>query len=811
MTEKKHHKTQSYQSLNDTIIEEESKKVEKAEEDKSNHIKIDCSDQIKRILHSSRDTNPDDNLDYSIIKLSKNGIRPILKGKRYKEFIRKTPKVIDNTKENQENDVSDSDEESKESQSFNLKGSKKSESPLNPESTIKTKTTSNGYDLIILITAYNEGKKEFESTIQKGIDENIPDLYNAGCSNIAVIVIVDGLAPFHKASKFHTKPEEQKNFCPCNNNPASQFCVKENCKKKLDELGCQNETYFDQYVNWNTIKSKLRTIHNTEKHENQRPEGDKTARENLEIMKKLKVFADSKIEKAHLFCKIAEVTEKIPGTSEEKTFNYNFLFCIKQDNKRKLNTHTWFLKGFCPRMNPKFIIFLDVGTKPLKQSLSPLYNCLKNDNKVAGCCGEIIPDSKNWSNFVEQAQLVEYKFSHVFDKSLESLFGYISVLPGAFSAYRYECFNEDIMNVYFFTENNTKIGLFDANMYLAEDRILCLELVCMRGKDNLLRYIPESQAETDVPDQLWLLMMQRRRWNNGAWFSSIYTIRNWTKILNSNHSCYRKTALCLFMTYYVVSALFSWILVGAFYVSFSISLKRNLQETNNDLNKLNKFSTPIIMFYVSTLIAMVVISLSVKPEKVKHFLNILSFIYGLYTILTIIMTLRFIFRDGLQITDIQENISILMLVTIIILSFLVLSQKCFKPLCVILKGVFQFFFLSGTYVNMFLIYSICNIHDVSWGNRPGGESASELQAAHYESQRITWLIIWIISNGLFSYFFNWVSGGQDESARQFIIYFAWTTFGVIFVKILGGLLYIFYNCCCLDTRKRVEENHDNRV
>ena len=41
------------------------------------------------------------------------------------------------------------------------------------------------------------------------------------------------------------------------------------------------------------------------------------------------------------------------------------------------------------------------------------------------------------------AQHVEYKFAHILDKALESVFGYITVLPGAFSAYRWDVINGD--------------------------------------------------------------------------------------------------------------------------------------------------------------------------------------------------------------------------------------------------------------------------------------------------------------------------------------------------------------------------------
>lgn len=38
---------------------------------------------------------------------------------------------------------------------------------------------------------------------------------------------------------------------------------------------------------------------------------------------------------------------------------------------------------------------------------------------------------------VQRAQKFEYCISHILDKSFESLFGFIQVLPGAFSGYRW--------------------------------------------------------------------------------------------------------------------------------------------------------------------------------------------------------------------------------------------------------------------------------------------------------------------------------------------------------------------------------------
>ena len=739
MLEERKSKTLSKEnSLNDTHIEDP-----QVDQDEKSFLEVRRPESSivysgyipnELVLTTYREHILDDNLDFSIIKLTDKGIEAIVEGEKYKNFLAN------------QND-----------------------------------------DMIILVTAYNEKKKEFQSTIEEGINQNIEDLISRGCKSIKVIVIVDGLTPFYNASKAHVEQESlNTGFCCCGEDEVRKICEK--CQRDIsDGESCKHEEYFDNYISWSKIKESLKVIYAKTQREHQ--QRNLKEKEYEQITKNLDQLRNLKIEKSFLFCK--EI--------KEEKFSYKFMFCIKEQNKRKLNTHIWFLRGFCKNLDPQFVIFLDVGTKPLKNSLSPLYECLRQKDDVAGCCGEIVPQDSSFFNFVVQAQIVEYKFSHILDKALESLFGYVSVLPGAFSAYRYECLSKEILDKYFYSEMKKDISMFEANMYLAEDRILCLELVCMEDRQNILKYVPGSQAETDVPDDLAKLIVQRRRWNNGSWFSTIYTILNCTKVKKSGHSWYRILFLYILMIYYTIVALFSWVLVGAFYVSFSISLKRNLNETNNDLNKLDKFSTPIIQFYVSTLIALVIISLSVKPDRVKPFLNAIAAIYGIYSILTILLSIIFVFRKdiGFNANSIKENISIFLFVTIILLTLLIIVVRgaVFK----IAKGSFQFICLTGSYVNMFLIYSICNIHDVSWGNRPGGESNDDHKLGVFELQRITWLCIWILSNGIFAYFFNWISGDEDESARKFIIYFAWITFGIILVKIAGGIIFIgvtSYERCC---------------
>src|SRR5207253_1465160 len=92
-------------------------------------------------------------------------------------------------------------------------------------------------------------------------------------------------------------------------------------------------------------------------------------------------------------------------------------------------------------------------------------------------------------------------------------------------------------------EEEIKTGLFEANMYLAEDRILCFELISKRDSQWVLHYVKSAYAETDVPDDIIELISQRRRWLNGSFFASLYAICHTTFIWRSSHTGFKKFAL----------------------------------------------------------------------------------------------------------------------------------------------------------------------------------------------------------------------------------------------------------------------------
>ena len=127
-----------------------------------------------------------------------------------------------------------------------------------------------------------------------------------------------------------------------------------------------------------------------------------------------------------------------------------------------------------------------------------IFLAFNKDSNIGGACGELQVDLGKWwkklINPLVASQNFEYKISNILDKPLESVFGYISVLTGAFSAYRFKALEGRVLETYLKGEdgndkNTDKTDIFEDNMYLAEDRILCFELITNKKRAWSLKYI----------------------------------------------------------------------------------------------------------------------------------------------------------------------------------------------------------------------------------------------------------------------------------------------------------------------------------
>jgi chitin synthase len=613
---------------------------------------------------------------------------------------------------------------------------------------------------LIVVAMYNENPVEVKNTLQ-GICQNLKAFREHGVdpSKVACIVIVDGIKPFLETVHKTEKPKEETD----------------------KELTYPNKQFFAEYFDEQMIKEKftkdiMRKELGTEFKET-------VSKQNENLSEYLK----EKASKRAIFCESLSAyfkkTLSTPGDPEpeiahcfqqqvaleEASERLNLIWAVKQENKKKLNTHLWFFGGFCQYIKPKYVMLLDVGTRPHPNALFKLYECMKLDRNVAGCCGEIAPMNPSFTSMTEEAQIVEYKYAHIFDKALESVIGYITVLPGAFSAYRWKALKGNpLWKDYFKSLCHPELmNAYYSNIYLAEDRVLCLALVSTPNEQYTLKYVRSSIAETDVPDEFFKLLAQRRRWINGSWFALIDTLNNRKRINKSGHSCYRKFWLWFLMVYYTLNVIFSWFMVGAFFLAIAI-MTRKLTSIISDYTGLSdgfmySVYSAFVLLYLILLIINFFLAMGIKPDKATCAYSWLRRLFAFYMLFIIGLTIAFGIADDYS----QSWAPWLVVATIG--SFLI-TPTLYGVIHKVFPFYLSFLLMTPTYVNIFITYAMCNIQDCSWGNRPDKLNDYEKKKQPgFDAFRTKWVIVWVLSNAAFAYFLNIVdkASGSEGSASAY--------------------------------------------
>ncbi|ODV58998.1 glycosyltransferase family 2 protein, partial [Ascoidea rubescens DSM 1968] len=428
------------------------------------------------------------------------------------------------------------------------------------------------------------------------------------------------------------------------------------------------------------------------------------------------------------------------------------MFCLKEKNQQKINSHRWCFQAFCKVLQPNVIVLLDAGTQPSETSIYHLWNEFYLNDNVGGACGEIkVALGRKWKNLLNPliaAQNFEYKISNILDKPMESVFGYISVLPGAFSAYRYKALLNDPvtkkgpLDSYFKKEmmekHNISAGFFDQNMYLAEDRILCFELVFKNEKlcyyedpdgrptDTRIgwvsKYVKSAKAETDTPASAADLTKQRRRWLNGSFFAAVFAVTHFYKIWTSSHSFSRKLIIQIEMIYQLISLIISWFAIGSFFLIFRI-LTSSLEDYFSGADILGGI---FLWFYLACLAVTVILSFGNRPDGTRRVYTVMFLFYGILMVYTMFASI-YLSVKSIQDFELARNFNNLVFENSRFRD-LVVSMSCTIALFYFASFVYfepwhmftcfiQYMVISPVYMNILNIYAFVNMHDISWGTR----------------------------------------------------------------------------------------------
>lgn len=284
------------------------------------------------------------------------------------------------------------------------------------------------------------------------------------------------------------------------------------------------------------------------------------------------------------------------------------------------------------------------------------------------------------------------------------------------------------------------MSLLKKNMYLAEDRILCFETVMKAGSKWHLRYLKAAKAETDNPDDMADFISQRRRWLNGAFAATIYSILKFTQIWRSGHNLPRMALFHVQLVYNIVCFLLSWFSLAGFLLTLFI-----VNEVSGDPPPGTPVSgfpfgkaTPIFnailqVIYICTIMLQFILALGTRPRAawLSYFISFLIFgIIQAYFLMNVIYLFKRVgdvrFRQSSQDAKDYEYINVYYSdigdITVIVCgvaSFGVYMAAGFLHLDPwhLFTSYAQYLFVVSSYTNILNVYAFSNFNDHSWGHK----------------------------------------------------------------------------------------------
>ncbi|CAK95179.1 unnamed protein product (macronuclear) [Paramecium tetraurelia] len=466
-------------------------------------------------------------------------------------------------------------------------------------------------------------------------------------------------------------------------------------------------------------------------------------------------------------------------------------YTFKFSNGSKLSSHMWFFKGFCKIFNPDYCVLMDVGANPQKDAIFQLIMAMEQNPKLGGVCGtmriQIEEDDKDDVFSIQKCQSCEYDIAHLLDKQAEAALDFIHVLPGAFSAYRYNAFfnnyqdDEARMNTILdkylgqvLDQNYEHQTLQEANMFLAEDRVLCKLLFC---NGYYLRYIASSLVYVDPCSSLKSLILQRRRWINGSWHALSYISDNYDDDLNSSqHSWWDRQKFKLSITQAKIQQLMIYFM-ESFQILWLYMILYAIVDTG-DLGLNNFIISTVIAFYVYLVFMIIYLAINYDPALIRElgssdkqkaetdyyfsrlffvstclgFISLGTVVYTIYLLISEIF-FNFGFNDIVEKPQVpQSYYLVLVVVSIGSIILPIMSSICLLPQNILNAALtmIPYFYYQPTYMHLFVIYSFCRIDDLSWGTKGLTNTGSSSVNSDKAYQKFKFLLKWIVLNTLFT-------------------------------------------------------------
>jgi len=255
--------------------------------------------------------------------------------------------------------------------------------------------------------------------------------------------------------------------------------------------------------------------------------------------------------------------------SQNKTNSANTMLSLvlKRTNRRKVNSQMWWLRSHARDAQCEFAFATDCGIVFDPKCIPTMIERMDRQPNLSALTGyqrvmtaQMQGDSRfecivdPWGFFLRILQSYDFELSQSTTKSALDDIGFIPVLPGPCSLFRYKHF-AGVMHEYLSLttkqaeQANDISRIVLGNVQLAEDRFPPV-LLTFRDKEDCEQEgitHPHTGFEHDAifyfeaEKPLGQLVKQRRRWINGSYIAVFWVLReSWIK--NADHNLFTRTA-----------------------------------------------------------------------------------------------------------------------------------------------------------------------------------------------------------------------------------------------------------------------------
>lgn len=459
---------------------------------------------------------------------------------------------------------------------------------------------------------------------------------------------------------------------------------------------------------------------------------------------------------------------------------------VKLDNRRKHNSHAWFLESFAQEMESDFTFLTDCGTRFDRKCLINLYRGIASDPDCSAISGRQRVMTTTQQESTDSFRGFMYRSMQRFDYEASlasyigafSTFGMLPVIPGPCGLYRFasicdvkkrQQMRDEFQNIDLVMEegevvvnfqakkkeetyidaidfyiktvslNPDETGILLGSLLLAEDRILSYAAVLKTDKRYHTKYEPNACFYFEAETSPTTLLQQRRRWINGTLAGYLWLLQKIHLLYNSKVNPYNKVILTVLILSQLM--MFAVMFIGTSVLTVAI---RFPLITYMGVPRL--YVELIIGSYCLLYVLFVYLHSSAKKKGSK--LN--TRLFDIITFCNMLIVGVVLYSFVMSLMDYKNVMNIAIIAFNMFMPFLLAALHDWKSLALMFGSFVQFTLLLPTFTITLSVYAFSRLWELTWGNRPSDKlltlknkkSKAEMEQIQNKLQRHASIVAW---------------------------------------------------------------------